>query len=271
MDKINKQLKYIEKHLGKNNNVYLYLLHLTYINDLGEKINCIKIGHTTRKPIERFSEIYNNFNLMDMKIIFLLNIDNPNIYERYFHSMYKQFRLKDINSSVFSKSKECYPYDEKMIENIYNFYILKLNKVLKKNNYYINKKLDFIEKINKYISGIKSMNLSVTKKLFSNTYAKENTELESYAKEIYTKKILESCDLCINVLQKLNIRDNIAIYFEDVNKWYKGHIIEVNKRRTRKENVSVEIKFSKDKVLRYNILANNANYGRDKEWVLPIK
>jgi len=67
----------------------------------------------------------------------------------------------------------------------------------------------------------------------------------------------------------LQVSQKLARWFgPPYNSWYVGSIAEVNKRRTKMENVSVEFKDDTYGVTRGTFVAEADTYGADKLWVV---
>ena len=71
----------------------------------------------------------------------------------------------------------------------------------------------------------------------------------------------------------LEVGHKVALWFDHpfrhpFNAWHIGKIVEVNRRRTKSENVSVEFVSAEEGVTRGMFVADAACYGADRLWVL---
>ena len=97
---------------------YWYLLKMKYSDR-----TILKVGHTFADPTERFKGISTSFDvpLKNLSIIVIAKIKYAHLIEKEFHKNNKKKKLSDVNSSLFGKSKECYPYDKKMLNIVSKF------------------------------------------------------------------------------------------------------------------------------------------------------
>ena len=137
----------VGNHNNKDTYLYLLLRENAYDKDKDEYINYIKIGYAARKgdPINRFHEIYSYFYPRgEMKILMLIKMSNAKPYEQEIHKLCSEFKLKNIMSTKFKVSKECYLYNDVKVKNIVNSYLLKNKKDFlsyyfdKESNYFSN-------------------------------------------------------------------------------------------------------------------------------------
>ena len=108
--------KTIGEHQERNN--YWYLLKMKY-----SERTVLKVGYTSKQPTERFKKISTSFGvtLKNLSVIVIAKTKDANHLENEFHNNNKKKQLSDVNSSLFVKSKECYPYDEKMLNIVRKF------------------------------------------------------------------------------------------------------------------------------------------------------
>lgn len=279
-----------------NNDTYLYLLLREYAYDSieDEYFNYIKIGYADREPIDRFHEIYRDFYPRgEIKILMLIKMSYAKSYEQKIHKLCRNFKLKNIKSTTFKKSKECYLYDDIEVKKIVNSYLLEYKKDFL--SYYFDKETDyFIQFHYKEIHTIdhKIDILENEMKNLKIINEKESQNYKLHAKKDYESILSVSNDDCLNnkdiqnliinyeitecpKINKLLQRKYVAVYFDgsynNMIGWFFGKIKIFRNIKPRKSphkpNMTIEI-FTKENNLEIKIIAIPEYYGIEKYWVL---
>lgn len=287
----------VGNHNNKDTYLYLLLIENAYDSIEDKYFNYIKIGYT-EDPINRFHKIYSDFYpIGEMKILMFIKMSYAKPYEQKIHKLCHKYRLENINSKTFSKSKECYSYYDIEVKNIVNSYLLENKKYFL--SHYFDKNTDYFTQLlnTKLYKKINTVDHKIDilenemKNLKINMNEKESQNYKLSVKD-YESILSVSNDDCLNnkdiqnliinyeikecpKINKLLQRKYVALYFNDPYNnmigWFYGKIKIFRNIKPRKSphkpNMTIEI-FTKENNLEIKIIALTENYGIGKYWVL---